>query len=416
MRWTGSTVRAHRLCLRMSILEFARHLGVTEKSVRNWEHGATKARGASLRLLDHSFGRLTDRQRQLFDDLLSDGMDGPARVAAQQAVGAGPNSTAQGVPALRMDDLTAIVALAHEVASHAPADRIPLYRSHVLAAVGRDQVDGPSAALPSLLGTLGALNESVRAAKGRAAHDLMLLGSQAAELAGFLYRDLGATGLARYWWDEAIRWARLSDDPMMEGYVLLRKSQAAWDHRDGEYMLRLSQAAREGPWHLPFHVAAEAAQQEARGQAMTGASLSTVEEQLRRAATLLEKAERHATEGSRIAGHYSTPLFHLQCALAYHEAGKPLTALTLYDKYLQPSLFSPRDFAYFQALSAHTLAASGEPDQAAQAGAEALTAASHARSVRTIREVARLASNLTPWGNRPRVRELLVQLAESNHQ
>jgi len=416
MRWTGSTVRAHRLCLRMSILEFAHHLGVTEKSVRNWEHEATKARGASLRLLDDSFGRLTARQRQIFDDLLADRADGAARVETQKGVGAGPLSSAQGVPALRMGDLAAILSLARKVANHAPSDRIPLFRSHVFAAVSRDQVDGPSAALPSLLGTLGAINESVGATKGQVAQDLMLLGSQGAELAGFLYRDLGVTELARYWWDEAIRWARLTDDPMMEGYVLLRKSQAAWDHRNGEYMLRLSQAAREGPWHLPFHVAAEVAQQEARGQAMTGASLSTVEEQLRRAATLLEKAEGQAAEGSRVAGHYNIPLFHLQCALAYHEAGKPRTALALYGEYLRPSLFSPRDFAYFQALSAHTLAASGEPDQAAQAAAEALSAASHARSVRTIREVARLARNLTPWGNRPCVRDLLIQLEESNHQ
>ena len=56
----------------------------------------------------------------------------------------------------------------------------------------------------------------------------------------------------------------------MQGYILLKKSQAAWDERDGLRMLTLGQAAHDGPWQLPPLVQAEVAQQEARGLAMTG--------------------------------------------------------------------------------------------------------------------------------------------------
>ncbi len=51
--------------------------------------------------------------------------------------------------------------------------------------------------------------------------------------------------LAGYWRDRAIEWAQEAGDSVMQGYVLLKKSQAAWDDRDALGMRTLAQAVQE---------------------------------------------------------------------------------------------------------------------------------------------------------------------------
>jgi len=54
-------------------------------------------------------------------------------------------------------------------------------------------------------------------------------------------------------------------DGPMQGYILLKKSQGAWNARDGLRRLSLAQASHDGLWQLPRLVLAEVAQQETRG-------------------------------------------------------------------------------------------------------------------------------------------------------
>src|SRR5436189_32565 len=82
------------------------------------------------------------------------------------------------------------------------------------------------------------------------------------------------------------RWRTRGDTPL-QGYVLLKKSQAAWDERDAPRMLMLARAARQGPWELPPRVQAEAVQQEARAEAMLGADISVIAARLDEARELL---------------------------------------------------------------------------------------------------------------------------------
>ena len=43
-------------------------------------------------------------------------------------------------------------------------------------------------------------------------------------------------------------------DFAMPGYILIKKSQSAWDARDAARMLGLAEAVLEGPWQLPWRV------------------------------------------------------------------------------------------------------------------------------------------------------------------
>ncbi|WNV83479.1 hypothetical protein [Umezawaea sp. Da 62-37] len=209
---------------------------------------------------------------------------------------------------------------------------------------------------------------------------------------------------ATYWRDRAIEWAQETGDTAMQGYVLLKKAQAAYDERDALRMLTLSQAVQTGPWQLPIRIRAEAAQQEARGHAMLGESNVMVERKLDQAHQLLGDAEE--ADGQALGAHYNSTLLTMQTAICHTEAGQPRRAAELYQQWLSANRFSPRDYGYFLSLMASSLALAGEPDEAARMGLASLPLARETNSGRTMQELAKVLTTLTPWKTRAAVREL----------
>ena len=72
---------------------------------------------------------------------------------------------------------------------------------------------------------------------------------------------------------------------------------------------------------------------------------------------------------------------------------------------------SRRDAGFFRARRAAALALSGEPDEAATVGLDAILVARETSSERTIRVLADVAGTLTPWRTRPGPRALIHALA-----
>jgi hypothetical protein len=193
----------------------------------------------------------------------------------------------------------------------------------------------------------------------------------------------------------------------MQGYVLLKKSQAAWDERDGLRMLTLAGVVQDGPWQLPPRVRAEAEQQQARGHAMLSGNLALVKSKLSEARNLLDQDRADArAPAADIAAHYDEALFGLQVAICYCEAGQPEPSLELYDRWLSRETFSRRDYGYFLALKGIAHGTAGDPDNAAVAGLEAFSLARETESVRTVQEVTRLAVQLDQWRDRDSVHDL----------
>lgn len=139
---------------------------------------------------------------------------------------------------------------------------------------------------------------------------------------------------------------------------------------------------------------------------MLGADLTVVERKLDEARALLGDAADTADDESKLSSHYDDALLAMQTAICFAEAGKPLRAVEIYRRELSARAFSRRDYGYFQSLMANTLAAAGEPDEAAQLGIDALKVASNTDSRRTVQELRRLTGRLGPWANRTIVREL----------
>ncbi|MEV6152333.1 hypothetical protein AB0L53_18505 [Nonomuraea sp. NPDC052129] len=239
---------------------------------------------------------------------------------------------------------------------------------------------------------------------------LLAVGADGAEFVGWLYRDLLDLRTATYWYDRAIEWAQEADDSSMQAYVLLRKSQLAYDRRDALRVLTLAEAAQRTTTRLPLKVCAETTLQEALGLAMLGEPLRMVEQRLDDARQLLARST--GDEADALGGVFSQETLLLRSTACYTEAGKPALAAEILDDIISSDTLSARDAGYFRARRAAALAMIGEPDEAAILGSEAARVAQATRSGRTTTVLVDTMRILERWSSRPQVRMLRDALIE----
>jgi hypothetical protein len=334
----------------------------------------------------------------------------PATIDNPSEAGLAP----EGFPPLRLDELRRL-AVALEDARHLDTGSIRHLERQLSVCATVDGSTGPARTLPRILGLLAILEHQARRVRPTVRRDLIRLGARAAELAGWLYRDLGAASAAEHWRDRAFEWAAEANDLPMCGYVLLRKSQAAWDQRDAPKMLALADAADDGPWELPPKVRAEVAQQQARGHAMLGSHPQLVARNLEQAWALLDDPGNSAPGPGEtldpLGAGYTPTLLTLQTGICHTEAGQTDKAIATYRTLLISSDFSPRDHGYFLALLALAFQQADEPREAARTGLDALATAQRLSSRRTLAELRRLGRGLSAWNDLPEVREFLEALA-----
>lgn len=322
-------------------------------------------------------------------------------------------SPAEALPVLNPDQMQHIMAALDNARRYADSTVAGYFRDQLATYAVSDGMRGPKETLPLVLAIIAAAEHAAREARPSVRRELLAVGARSAEFAGWLYRDSAALRLAGYWHDRAVEWAQMAGETALQGYVLLKKSQAAWDERDAPRMLMLAHAARHGPWVLPPWVQAEAIQQEARAEAMLGADITTIAASLDEARNLLTRAQPGSGgDGSTLAAHYGTSLLAMQMAICYCEAGQPAHAAEIYDEYLTADAFSRRDYGYFRALAGIAVASAGRPDDAAAIGRESLGIAAATGSLRTLTELSRLAERLGAWPGRPAVRLFRAELTE----
>ncbi len=314
------------------------------------------------------------------------------------------------LPGLNADEAEHIGRALENARRYSDAEIVASFTRQLDTCKADDGMLGSNRTLPTVLGMLGAIKVCAQDAKPDIRRALFAVGARAAEFAGWLCRDLHDQARATFWHDRATEWAQLSGDLPMQGYVLLKKAQTAYDDRDAVNVLGFAEAAQSGPWNLPPKVRAEVAQQEARGLAMLGLPMLDVERKLEQSREYLGNAGKTADD-SGLATHYSDSSLTLQTASCYIEAGKPLRAAMLYGEILNTGVLSTRDQGYFLARRASALALSGEPDDAASVGLQAAELATATSSARTRRELGRTVVTLQPWASRPAPRALREALS-----
>jgi hypothetical protein len=183
--------------------------------------------------------------------------------------------------------------------------------------------------------------------------------------------------------------------------------------RDAHRVVAFAEAAQGGPWHLPVKVRADVIQQAALGLAMIGEPLSKVERIMDEARASLAQAERDDDRHELAGINFTADTLLLRQAACYTEAGKPARAAALFGAVIARGGLSRRDAGFFRARQATALALSGEPDEAAAVGLQAIQAARETNSERTIRVLADVAGTLTPWSSRPGPQALSQALSAS---
>lgn len=238
-----------------------------------------------------------------------------------------------------------VSALLRAVYANTDLPAIDQFRRQLLECQDLDGTSGASQALPRVLTVLGALRRYAVGVKPASRRDILLVAAEAAEFASWLYRDLGVPRSAEYWLDRGMEWAQECGANSMQGYILLKKSQMAYEERDAIRVLTLAQAATAQHWSLPGVVLAEVIAQEARGLAMCGESCGEVERKLDEARRRLESAHRNAEPSP--GAYYDENTFLLRSAACYLEAGKPIKAADMFGVVLEGGKLSARDHGYF---------------------------------------------------------------------
>jgi transcriptional regulator with XRE-family HTH domain len=320
----------------------------------------------------------------------------------------------RAIPVLTTTDVAELEHLAaalDDARRYLDGSVVELLRAQLDRSKAEDGTHGPAKPLPIVLGILGAISQHVREVKPDVRRQLLVFGAEAAEFAGWLHRDLKDSANAGYWYDRAMEWAQAANDTAMQGYVLLKKSQAAYDERDAHQLATLAEAANRGPWQLPDRVRVEVTQQEARGLAMLGEPFAVVERKLDEADRLYAGAD--ADDRPEFGTYFTEAAMATRRALCYVEAGKPAKAADLFGEVIASHALTRRDEGFFRALRSYACALSGEPDVAAEEGLSALSIATSTNSERTTRELSRTAKALTPWNSRPGPRRLREALAQA---
>jgi tetratricopeptide (TPR) repeat protein len=270
---------------------------------------------------------------------------------------------------------------------------------------------------------LAIVEDLVVEARGDLRPDVVRLGSQWAQFAAWLHANTGRLVEAQRLYGRALEWATEVDDADMIGTALNMQGHAAWLGGKVGPMVGLSQAAQRDT-RASAGVLALAAQQEARGRALTGDS-ETTDRKLDEAAILAgEAAERPGDEPPWIY-FYSPGYLTMQRGLAYRFLGRDAEAggdqesarrwygraTELFEAGLSAMPAEVRNAewvgSYLYQLAA-THAAAGDVVEACARAREAAVIARQTTSSRLDGDLRRLAARLSErWPNHPAVTEVL---------
>ncbi|WP_280666020.1 MULTISPECIES: helix-turn-helix domain-containing protein [unclassified Kitasatospora] len=392
---------------------------ISVRQIRRWESGQTtwpnkdarsvlpKMFGVSLEQLGFIPRASVPRRLDAPSDLKPDLED---HVLRRTFVGGLVAAAAPLLDLAALDHLTAATRDAHRYSDQQLVEHL---RGALDETARADVLLGPHRAMPAALGILSVINTAARDAKPDVRRQLLNLGARAAEFTAWLHRDAGSPDQTTgYWYGQSKEWATFTGDGAMHAYVLLRQAQAL-GRNDPARILDLAGAATSGPWTLPPRPRAEAFQQKARGLAMTGAGEEEIRRVLDQAHAALDQAAPPSGAPSctgPLGDGYTRTRLLVQSAICWREAKLPAEAVSVFQTYLIPERFLPRDHAHYSAYLSGALAEVGEPDEAASVALTALEIAVPARYGQAITELHRTASILFPHRQRSAVRELHERL------
>ena len=273
-----------------------------------------------------------------------------------------------------------------------------------LVLVESDNLLGPLHVIPTAHEHIRIIQQLRGTATGADRRALLYLQAQYAEFASWLHHDAGDFRMAQHWTDRALEWSQTAGDPEMTAYILARKSQLAGDMRDPANALDYAEAALElAPprSRLKAAAAAYAAHAHALAGDHTRGAVLRMHDEAR--ATL---ADLDTSRDSPWAVWMNDAYLDVEHARCLSLLGEHDDAADIFQQAIRgvPQSFR-RDRGVYLARAALAHAKAGHPDQAAKAGATALSIAAETDSGRIVHELAHLDTQLTRWDRVPEVVE-----------
>lgn len=281
-----------------------------------------------------------------------------------------------------------------------------LFAEHVRA----DNLIGPHPVLDVVSHQAETLRTSVRQTRGAEREQAVRLASRYEEFLGWLNQDAGHLDHAMVHTDRARDLAAELRDPLLAAYLLMRKSNIATDSGDPVPALAMADAALSQTEHLPPTVRAVVLRQKALALAGLGQHRACDN-------VATEALETIAGGGvwpeeSSLAPYCTTSYVAMEAAACWLQLDQPEQALTMFT--LAPPAWPDelrRDHGLHLARRATAHAGVGDVDVACDLAEHAIRTARQTGSARTIRELRRLAHQLTPWQSRSDVKAVTAAVA-----
>ncbi len=230
--------------------------------------------------------------------------------------------------------------------------------------VRADNLMGPRYLLDVATTQVGLIERTAAGARGETRRELLRVGTQFAEFAGWLHQDAGQSAAAQQWSSRALDYAHELGDPWLTSYVFMRKSNIATDAGDAATGLGLANAALREADRLTPGLRAVALRQRAHAHALAGEA-----EECARAVDDALAAIEMPGEVDAMTSYCTRSYVEMEAANAWVQLGRADKAVPVYERGLQrwpQGLERDRGLCLSRLAFAH--ADLGEVDQAAAIG------------------------------------------------
>jgi tetratricopeptide (TPR) repeat protein len=252
------------------------------------------------------------------------------------------------------------------------------------------------------------LNVAARNARGTTRRDVLALAFRFHKFLGWLHQDSGHYVAAMTSTDRARDMATELGDPLWNAYLLMRKSNIATDADDPASAAALADAALAAVPGPPPKLHAVILRQKANAHA----ALGDIAECANAVDQSLRDLDRDASEWDANVSYCTEPYVAMEAASCWTQLGRPKRALEIFE---QAEADWPgtlrRDKGLYLSRLAITHAELGDIDKACSLASDALAVANLTHSVRTLRELRRLRSDLARWRRRPDVQAVSTAVA-----
>ena len=337
--WTGGHADALREAFRMTNEDFAGHLGIGVRTVAYWrERPETRPRAKMQEVLDVALERAPDRVKAQFSLLRNEAY----RSLGRQSDEAEPSTVASDSmtnrdkddkPALRRpagvdadddfnpDDEERLISAARSPRRYDPGVVDAL--STVLSGQRHaEDVIGSTSLIVPVKAQLAVVGDLVTEARGDMRANVLDIGSQWAQFAGWLHANHRQFGEANRLYGLALEWASEADRPDMIATALSMQGHVAWLAAKAGPMIGLSRAAQRDKRASPG-VRALAIQQEARGIALSReAGIADIDRKFDHAEELVARAAEKPENEPPWIYFFSSDYLILQRGLVYRLLGE----------------------------------------------------------------------------------------------